>query len=74
MEDCYIKLEDLIKKVENFSSLDNVCFVSYDSLDNCIEPNVCVEKLLSKNLETVNPHSLNPNYLKKTEAEEKLNQ
>ncbi len=74
LEDCYIKLEDLLKKVENFSSLDKVCFVSYDSLDNCIEPNVCVEKLLSKNLETVNPHSLNPSYLKKTEAEEKLNQ
>ena len=52
-------------------------FVGADELNfnNTIVPNINLDKVISKHLndEGVNPHSLNPNYLKKTEAEEKLN-
>ena len=43
--------------------------------DNTITPNIDLDRIISKHLndEGVNPHSLVPNYLKKTEAEEKLN-
>lgn len=45
------------------------------SFNNTIVPDINLDKVISKHLndEGVNPHSLNPNYLKKTEAEEKLN-
>lgn len=74
LKDCYIKLEELKNKVDDLCSLDNACFVSYDAIDNSIIPNISVEKLFKKEFKDINPHSLNPNYLKKTEAEEKLNQ
>lgn len=74
LKDCYIKLEELLKEVEKISSLDKVSFVSYDQFENCVKPDICIEKLFKQNLEAVNPHLLNPNYLKKTEAEEKLHQ
>lgn len=43
--------------------------------DNTIIPNINLDMVISKHLndEGVNPHSLVPDYLKKTEAEEKLN-
>ncbi len=74
LKDCYIKLEELKNKVDDLCSIDNACFVSYDAIDNSIIPNISVEKLFKKEFKDINPHSLNPNYLKKTEAEEKLNQ
>lgn len=74
LKDCYIKLEELKTKVDDLCSIDNACFVSYDAIDNSIIPNISVEKLFKKEFKDINPHSLNPNYLKKTEAEEKLNQ
>lgn len=45
------------------------------NFNNTIIPDINLDKVISKHLndEGVNPHSLNPNYLKKTEAEEKLN-
>lgn len=59
----------------NNSILDDIEFVSYDTFDNSIIPNINIEKIVSKhyNDESVNPHSVNPIYLKLTEAEEKLN-
>lgn len=74
LKDCYIKLEELKTKVDDLCSIDNACFVSYDAIDNSIIPNISMEKLFKKEFKDINPHSLNPNYLKKTEAEEKLNQ
>ena len=68
------ELEELKNKVDDLCSIDNACFVSYDAIDNSIIPNISVEKLFKKEFKDINPHSLNPNYLKKTEAEEKLNQ
>lgn len=50
--------------------------VSYDDLEysNVIVPKLNVEKIIEKhkNDRPVNPHSINPNYLKATEAEENL--
>lgn len=43
--------------------------------ENKFIPNLNIGKIIAKHFdeEGINPHSLNPNYLKKTEAEEKLN-
>ncbi|MDD4608519.1 MAG: tRNA (adenosine(37)-N6)-threonylcarbamoyltransferase complex dimerization subunit type 1 TsaB [Bacilli bacterium] len=68
--DNYIDIDELISLVP-----ENSIIVSYDELDiDHIKPNVDLVKIVSKHLndEGVNPHQLNPNYLKKTEAEENL--
>ena len=70
IEDKYIELVELLDKVKNY----NAEFISYDSLvSNNIEPNPNIEKIVSKHSNDlkVNPHSVNPIYLKRTEAEEK---
>lgn len=70
--DSYISLEDL-----NNELLDkDYTFISNDEFDfETMNSKINLEKLLLKHMddEGVNVHSLNPNYLKKTEAEEKLN-
>ena len=65
-EDSYIEL-DKLKSIAD--SYDNVTYVS---AEEDIKPDIT--KLVERHLndDGVNPHSLNPNYLKKTEAEEKL--
>ena len=50
-------------------------FISYDDIPNSVKPDIDVLKVIKRH-ETdnpVNPHILNPNYLKLTEAEERLN-
>ena len=45
-----------------------------DNYENALEPRVDIFKLIKKHEnETIDPHLLVPNYLKKTEAEENLN-
>lgn len=71
-EDSYIKLDSLKSIARKY---DYVSYVSVDKFDiDVIKPNVDLTKLVTNHLndDGVNPHSLNPNYLKKTEAEEKL--
>ena len=65
--DCYISYDELIKNID--------CkVVSYDNYENALEPKVDIFKLIKKHeKETIDPHLLVPNYLKKTEAEENLN-
>ncbi len=71
MNDDCIELDDLLEKIEVGKS------VTYISLDNfglkTNLPEYNVNKIVEKHYDDtpVNPHSLNPNYLKKTEAEEK---
>lgn len=73
IEDQYISKEELIKKSKELKKEEDIAFVSYDYSD-MITPNIDIEKLLDKvKFKEVNPHKVNPNYLKKTEAEEKLN-
>lgn len=73
IKDQYIELDEL-KNLLNDYDENEITFVSYDKIDNTILPEVDIEKLLTKGkFKEVNPHNVNPNYLKKTEAEEKLN-
>ena len=46
-----------------------------DNYISCVEPKINVEKIVLKHIndKSVNPHNVNPIYLKLTEAEEKLN-
>lgn len=72
MEDKYILLTDLEEELKKYEDIE---FISLDEFDfDTIKPDVDITKVVKKHfLDTgVNPHSLNPNYLKRTEAEEKL--
>lgn len=71
--DKYISIKELKKLLEN----DNYCVVTDDELnsfENIINSNIDVLKIINKhkNDKSVNPHKLNPNYLKITEAEANL--
>ena len=64
---------------DRYDSLDNISMdgnlVSYDLFDFEVKkPKLDVLKIVSKHKDDapVNPHLLNPKYLKRTEAEEKL--
>lgn len=74
VNDQYIHINSLLSylisdKIYKFVGFKEMGF------DNTITPNIDLDRIISKHLndEGVNPHSLVPNYLKKTEAEEKLN-
>lgn len=71
MNDDYIELDDLLEKIEAGKSVTYVSLDNFDLKTNLPEYNV--NKVVEKHYDDtpVNPHSLNPNYLKKTEAEEK---
>ncbi len=71
--DRYLPLNDLLNELNG----KKVSFVTYDSIElesRVIEPDIQILPLLKKHLNDrpVNPHQINPNYLKLTEAEEKL--
>lgn len=70
--DRYVLLGDLINDLSNYN---DVVYISNDTLDvDTKKANYNIEKLVKKHMsdEGVDPHTLNPVYLKKTEAEEKL--
>lgn len=73
MEDTYISLDNLKEKTSNLS---NILYISNDNIKDTEVSNVKlnVQKIYDyyKNEEGINPHALMPNYLKKTEAEEKF--
>lgn len=73
-DDQYISLEDLKKKVKKEYKKDEIEYISYNKFEDAVLPTIDIERLLSKGkFKSINAHLLNPNYLKKTEAEEKLN-
>lgn len=76
IDDVYIPLNDLLDKIKEITTLNQVTFVSYESFENLntINPNICLDSIINDNNDTdgVLCHLVNPNYLKKTEAEEKL--
>ena len=64
--DSYVLMNDNLKKP----------YVSYDEFDFAVDkPDIDILKVIKKheNDQSVNPHTIKPNYLKMTEAEEKLN-
>lgn len=75
VEDTHIELEELKNKVKNNQPItvitNNDIEISYD----VVKYNPDILKIVNyfKNKEEVNPHLVNPIYLKKTEAEEKAN-
>ena len=73
MNECYIKLEELMEKVKSYSS--EPIFVSKDKFDFEVVPfnpdlNSFYKHSLKKEVDSM---TFVPNYLKRTEAEEKLN-
>lgn len=69
--DKYMHKNDIIFEAEK---LGNYIFVGYDNIaNNSIIPNIDIEKVVEKhkNDAGINPHEVVPNYLKRTEAEEK---
>lgn len=70
IEDQYISLDELLKKV----SIEECTFISYDQISNfsIIKPSLSIIEVIKKhkNDDAVDPHMLNPRYLKLTEAEE----
>lgn len=74
LEDQYLLKDELLAKL---SRNDNIIFITEDQFDHSSSimfPKISVEKIISKykNHLGQNPHTVSPNYLKNTEAEEKL--
>lgn len=69
MSDVYISLNDLFEKADNSIAMIGVDSFSFETM----LPKINVSKIIQKhqNDTPLNPHQLIPNYLKKTEAEEK---
>ena len=67
-----IKEDKLISRDELSNLDEDYEFVSYDNIAGVIKPNIDVLKIINKHINDkgINPHNLNPNYLKLTEAEE----
>ena len=76
IEDKYIPFTDLISDIKKITSLDDVTFISYEHFEgmNTVAPNIDLSSIIMDNFNSdgILSHLVNPNYLKKTEAEEKL--
>lgn len=71
IEPCHILLTSFLEKVKD----KNVSFVTEDNFDfNTIKSKYDVLSLINRHIndDGINPHLVNPNYLKLTEAEEKF--
>ena len=77
IEDSYLTRASLLNKIKRHASKKDVTFVSYDKVEGIesILPKLNIEYIVKKyaKRKSFNPHSVNPNYLKRVEAEEKLN-
>lgn len=73
----YISKAELLENIKEITPLEEVEFVSYDQIDDIssIKPTLEIAKILEKykGIKPIDPHQINPNYLKRVEAEEKLN-
>ena len=69
-----IKNEELVS-IDSIKKNEDTILVSYDGVYDSAVIDTNIIKLINKHLndKSVNPHELVPNYLKKTEAEEKIN-
>ena len=69
-----IKNEELVS-IDSIKKNEDTILVSYDGVYDSVVIETNIIKLINKHLndKSVNPHELVPNYLKKTEAEEKIN-
>lgn len=76
INDTYIPFNDLLNEIKTKISLDDITFVSYEDFEDIkVEiPKIDLTPIIKNNLASEGTlcHLVNPNYLKKTEAEEKL--
>lgn len=76
INDSYILFNELLNNIKSKVSLDDITFVSYENFDNInVEiPKINLNGIIKNSLDSegILCHLVNPNYLKKTEAEEKL--
>ncbi len=75
IDDTHILLDELTKKCHDYSSITVITNneIATDYMVNTYEPDILKIVEYFKNKEGLNPHMINPIYLKKTEAEEKAN-
>lgn len=76
IENKYIDLDEFYNFLSKNYNINDILFVSNDSFNiNTEVSKINIWKIIEKhrNDESMNPHLVNPNYLKLTEAEEKLN-
>lgn len=76
IEDSYVQISSFYDRIKDNYDLNDVLFVSYDNIEfDYQKPSLNTWKVIQKYKDTpsLNPHKVNPNYLKLTEAEEKLN-
>lgn len=68
LDDRYVDLSNLKKYFEKGT------IVSFNDLDNSITPDLNVQKIINKHIndKPIEAHLVKPNYLKRTEAEERL--
>ena len=68
----HMKLEDLQEKLQTIDEYEFISNDKFDRIENIKEYNPNLEKVVNyfKDKENVNPHAVNPEYLKLTAAEE----
>lgn len=74
IEDQYVEINTFLEKIKPYQDTQ---LISYDNLniDNLEKPILNISKIIERHINDsgLNPHSVKPNYLKLTEAEERLN-
>lgn len=68
----HIKLEELLQELQKQKDYTFITNDEFEEIENIEKYNPDIEKVVNhfKNIEPINPHVVNPNYLKLTEAEE----
>lgn len=71
LKPCHILLTDLQEKLKDIKEYEYISNDEFDELDvNSYSPNMIKVVNYFKDKENINPHAVNPEYLKLTEAEE----
>lgn len=68
----HIKLEELLQELQKQKNYMFITNDEFEDIENIEKYNPDIEKIVNhfKDIDPINPHSVNPNYLKLTEAEE----
>ena len=67
----HIKIEDLLKRIENVGAFELISNDEFEEFDTVpYDPDMASIVETFKDKEAINPHAVNPEYLKLTEAEE----
>lgn len=74
-DDCHIEILKLLRKLDKYNNITFVSYDNFENINNLIIPDIDILKVINKHIndEPINPHLINPIYLKNTEAEDKMN-